>query len=185
MQLPKNQLNTRSATFPPHTHLPQNQGCSQKQEETSGEPSATSSSSLPEVSLTLPPPQPPPLGTRAQKAAGTGDKMLCAQPEPNPRKRRELAGADSWGGGLQPGGAAQGQHEQHGRGEAAPGQGGSGSPAVTAQTPPGVLRESWTPPGGDPRGTVTAGHVTLGFATTTTTLTEPPLHGSPQPSLCH
>lgn len=111
LQLPKTQLNTRSAIFPPHTQLSQSQGCSQKQEETSGEPSATSSSSLPEDSSTLLPPQPAPLGT--QKAADTGEKMLCAQPEPNPRKQRELAREDSLGGGLQPGGAAQGQHEQH------------------------------------------------------------------------
>lgn len=78
--------------------------------------------------------------------------MLCAQPEPNPRKQRELAGEYSRGGGLQPGRAAQRQHKQHDRG-CHRGR-GSSSPVVTPQTPPGALRESCTPPGGDPRGTV-------------------------------
>lgn len=58
-----------------------------------------------------------------------------------------------------------------------------GEAAVTPQPPPGVLRESWTPPGGDLRGTV-KGHVALGFATTTTTLNDTPLQPVPLNLLC-
>lgn len=59
----------------------------------------------------------------------------------------------------------------------------AGEAAVTPQPPPGVLRESWTPPGGDLRDTV-KGHVSLGFATTTNTLNETPLQPVPLNLLC-
>lgn len=88
--------------------------------------------------------------------------MLCAQPEPNPRKQLKLAREDSSGSGLVEGSQAGSTEAAQGAepgGKAVPGQGKAGCPTVRLLALPGGSQLRGT------RGLPKTGYVTLSSST--------------------